>query len=210
MTIRIIPISVGASVALCAAAALAALSGAVLLGYTAQFDRVVVDWLAALRAPGADAFFRAVTVLGSSALLVPATGVTVAVFALRRRWVYAGPFGVAYFAASLTTWSLKAAIGRERPEPHAAFEGMSLVGASFPSGHATHAAAFALAVCWLLPHDSGWRRPLAAALAATVLLVGASRVYLQAHWPSDVLGGLLVAATWAGAAKWLQTAMVTR
>jgi undecaprenyl-diphosphatase len=43
------------------------------------------------------------------------------------------------------------------------------------------------------------RRWLAAALAAVILLVGISRVYLGAHWVSDVAGGYAIGALWLAA-----------
>jgi hypothetical protein len=64
---------------------------------------------------------------------------------------------------------------------------------SWPSGHAT--AAMTVALCGVLVAPRAWR-PLAAVLG-TALTVGVSYSILVLHWhfPSDVLGGLLLAAT---------------
>jgi len=69
---------------------------------------------------------------------------------------------------------------------------------SFPSGHATNAAAVYLTI-GLLVAVFMFRRPLlrAAAVASTALIataVGASRLVLGVHWPSDVLAGLALGA----------------
>ena len=64
---------------------------------------------------------------------------------------------------------------------------MHAVGYAFPSGHATFAAAGWLAVAILLA--GAWparRRALVAAALAVIAIVGASRVYLQVHWTTDV------------------------
>jgi undecaprenyl-diphosphatase len=66
---------------------------------------------------------------------------------------------------------------------------------SFPSGHTVHYTAFFgflgfLALTRVKPPALSW--PLAAVLCGLVLLVGPARVYLGAHWSSDVLGGYLL------------------
>jgi membrane-associated phospholipid phosphatase len=65
---------------------------------------------------------------------------------------------------------------------------------AFPSGHATAAASLAVALLLVVPPRL---RPLAAgAGAAFVTAVGIAVVVIQWHYPSDVLGGMLVVASW--------------
>lgn len=92
---------------------------------------------------------------------------------------------------------LKPLIGRARP--FALRPGLSLLvpppgDASFPSGHT--AAAFAAAFALKTAGSPLWRPALA--LAAVTAF---SRLYLYVHWPTDVLGGILLGAAvgWAGA-----------
>jgi membrane-associated phospholipid phosphatase len=65
---------------------------------------------------------------------------------------------------------------------------------SFPSGHVT--AATALALCMVLASPPLLRSPVALAGAAFVAVVAGSVVMLGWHYPSDVVGGVLVASTW--------------
>ena len=67
--------------------------------------------------------------------------------------------------------------------------------ASWPSGHAT--AAMSLAVASVLAAPARWRGAVAAAGAAFAVAVSYSFLTLGWHYPSDVLGGFLLAGTWA-------------
>lgn len=70
--------------------------------------------------------------------------------------------------------------------------------AAFPSGHAIASVSVLLTVAILLHRERGWRWPMRAAVA--LLLVSLySRLYLGVHWPTDVVGGVLVGLMWLAA-----------
>lgn len=193
--------SPGTLVALASGASLALLALAVSRGMLATPDHGLLTHFATLRGPMLDEFFKAVTWLGSGYVLAPATILLLLSLSVRRQWKAAWRMGITYFGASLTTWMLKQAFTRERPGLHAVLEDIPRLDWSFPSGHTSHAAAFALGL-WLLLREcrARWITPVTYALLGVVLLVGASRLHLQVHWPSDVLAGMLVATLWAGLA----------
>jgi membrane-associated phospholipid phosphatase len=91
---------------------------------------------------------------------------------------------------------LKDAFHRARPTPIAGF--IDAQQYSFPSGHAMVSAAFYLYVAYLTLHlvHAHWRVLLAAGLVILVLLIGLSRLYLQAHYLSDVIAGYLAGVLW--------------
>jgi membrane-associated phospholipid phosphatase len=94
--------------------------------------------------------------------------------------------------ADLTTALLKHALAAPRLD---AVLGWAQVGEeSFPSGHAT--AVFAMAAAWALFVPARRRLPVAVVGFLLASLVAASVVVLRFHFPSDVLGGLLVASAW--------------
>ncbi len=93
------------------------------------------------------------------------------------------------------------AVGRDRP-PLADRAG-SASGPSFPSGHTTTSALVAVLLCLAVVRltTPGSRRTAWCAVAlGWAAAVGLTRVYLGVHWPSDVLGGWLLAGALALAA----------
>jgi membrane-associated phospholipid phosphatase len=109
---------------------------------------------------------------------------------LRGRPRVAIAIGVILLGANVTTHELKPLLAAPRPDNSA--DGIGA--ASWPSGHATAAMSFVL--CSVLAAPSRWR-PLVVALGAVfAVAVCYSFLALGWHYPSDVLGGFLVATTW--------------
>ncbi len=181
-----------------AASGLSLLTVAVTQGWLDRLDHALLHRFAALRGAELEGLFQAITWLGSGYVLIPAALLLMLFLATRRQWRLAALLGLTYAGAALSAWALKQAIGRERPLLHPALADFVRFDWSFPSGHATHAAALALGL-WLLARETGavgrWLPLLA---LAVVLGVALSRLYLQVHWPSDVLAGVLLATVWAG------------
>ncbi|MGH9224356.1 MAG: phosphatase PAP2 family protein [Acidimicrobiales bacterium] len=95
--------------------------------------------------------------------------------------------------------ALKALVDRPRPPLAVGF------GSSFPSGHVLAAAAFwGLVPPWIyVVTRRRWLWALSAGVAAgAVVSVGLSRVYLGAHWPSDVVAGYVAGAMFLLVAEW--------
>lgn len=128
----------------------------------------------------------------ASLLVLGAAIVALGMWFGRRREVVAALVLIA--GANLTTQLLKAVLEHAR---HKAFEhGVELPWAnSFPSGHTTAAATLAVALLFVVPAR---HRPAAAVVGALLTAgVGISTIVLDWHYPSDVLGALLVVGAWA-------------
>lgn len=101
-------------------------------------------------------------------------------------------FVIATLLARLPHRLVKEIVRRPRPSADVVNVLLPADGFGFPSGHAAGAVIFFGFLAWLV-----WlrvRRPLVRIAALTgcgtfILLIGLSRVYVGAHWPSDVLGG---------------------
>lgn len=88
----------------------------------------------------------------------------------------------------------------DRPRPPAVYQTVETLNASFPSGHALLATVFYLSVGVMLTRAFP-RAPMKAYTlgwaVVLVLLIGLTRIYLGAHWASDVLAGWGIGAFWA-------------
>ncbi len=112
-----------------------------------------------------------------------------AAFALGRRWLEAVLL-VSTISSFEVSSVLKRIVARARPTLEAQD--------SFPSGHVVVFVVFFGTLGYLAwAHLSGYLRWIVvAACALLIVLVGPSRVYLGAHWPSDVAGGYLIGGIW--------------
>jgi undecaprenyl-diphosphatase len=148
--------------------------------------------------PWVQSAIRDLTALGGTPLVVSFT------LAVAGYLVMAGKPGAAVFVlvailgAAVLSFTAKDLIVRPRPElvPHA----VTVVTSSFPSGHATGAAATYLTLGALLARFQPRRRLKIYLLTLAVIItvaVGLSRLYLGVHWPSDVLAGWTLGSGWA-------------
>jgi len=121
------------------------------------------------------------------------SAIIVLVALYRRRPRSAAAAAVILAGANVTTQVLKPALATHRFSTVLEHVGQ-VNSASWPSGHAT--ASMSLALCGILVAAPRWRPWVAAAGAVFTVAVVFSFLTLEWHYPSDVLGGFLVASTW--------------
>jgi membrane-associated phospholipid phosphatase len=147
---------------------------------------------------------KALTTLGT----VPLLALALVVLAVVRPRLRTDAFVLlaALVAAYVVGHGLKMLL--DRPRPPVSLRLASASGASYPSGHAIQAAAVYGAAAWR------WRgRWVVAVASAVVVLVAVSRVALCVHYPTDVVGGVVLGAAIVftiGAVERLRTAAPTR
>lgn len=188
-----------------AAFALLKLASEVLEGDTFALDRAILQGLRhgpADSVPIGPAWLQYVmldvTALGGVTVLTLITVFVVGYLIAVRKITTAIFVGLAVASGAVLSSSLKTFFVRARPElvPHL----VHVNSASFPSGHAMNSALVYLTLATLLARAEQGRRVRIYLLSVAVLLtlvIGSSRVYLGVHWPSDVLAGWGVGATWA-------------
>jgi undecaprenyl-diphosphatase len=161
-------------------------------------DISITRWAAAHATSTSLSVFGWLTQLGGTIGTIVIAVATVA-YAMRAR----GRWSIALFVIvvvggeSLLANIIKITVGRVRPDV-APFHVLS--GASFPSGHATAAAATWAVVALVLGRGTSPRTRviLAGAAAGIAVAVACTRVFLGAHWTSDVIGGLILGWVWFG------------
>jgi undecaprenyl-diphosphatase len=152
---------------------------------------------------------RDFTGLGGVAILTLITAVSIGYLLLMRKRYAALFVGVAVVGGILLSTLFKAVYDRPRPDLVAHLS--QVYTSSFPSGHSMMAAITYLTLGALLARlheDWSIRIFLMSTAILLTILVGASRVYLGVHWPTDVLAGWAAGAAWAMlcwlAALWFQ------
>jgi membrane-associated phospholipid phosphatase len=150
--------------------------------------------------PGLFELMRFVSVFGNNVMPYALATATAIVFLLFGRRSEAAGLIMSTAGSALINSSLKLIISRPRPTSDLVPIYRDTVTQSFPSGHVTFYVCyfgFLFFVAYaLLPLRSPARRIALAVTASFVLLVGLSRVYLGAHWPSDTLGAYLWSGVW--------------
>ncbi len=159
-------------------------------------DRSVAKWGDRNASPLSTHALNGITQLGSVYVVIGLC-VVLALVELHRthgRWIV--PFIVLVVAGEeVASTVIKEVVDRARPAFNPA---AATLGPSFPSGHTTTAAAFYAAAALLL----GRRRPrvaraaIAGGAVAIAVAVAASRVFLDVHWLTDVIGGLALGWAW--------------
>ncbi|MGI8506019.1 MAG: phosphatase PAP2 family protein [Solirubrobacteraceae bacterium] len=173
------------------------------VGIVERADRSILRGFAGLHRPRIDQITRFVANLCDPHPYVLLAAVPVVVALIRRRPRVAVAVGLIMLGANTTTQLLKPLLATPRS---GAFPGPMVGAASWPSGHAT--AVMALALCAVIAAPARLRPLVGAAMAAFSIAVCYSFLELAWHYPTDVLGGFLVATTWTllGAAglSWLE------
>lgn len=157
------------------------------------FDQPILRWAEGWHSPQADRVFLWFSAIGYQWGVVPFDIALVALLAVLRKPREAAFAGIALAGSGLLNMAAKNYFGRARPSlwesisPETSF--------SFPSGHAMGSMTLAT-VLVLLAWPTRWRWWVLGLMLVLVPMVGASRIYLGVHYPSDILAGWAAALAW--------------
>ncbi|MBP7657853.1 MAG: bifunctional DedA family/phosphatase PAP2 family protein, partial [Pseudoxanthomonas sp.] len=160
-------------------------------GEPLAMDLWVHELMRALRNPLADRPLAALASLGDEQVLAPVSLLVLAYLCWRKRWMAAGHWLAALaFGLALTAW-LGASV--DIPKPPSVSSGFG-----FPSIAVTMSTIifgfFAVLIARELPGRTRVWPYLVSGIV--VALIGFARLYLGAHWLSDVIGGMLFGLVW--------------
>jgi len=167
-------------------------------GHAAAADRAILHWMSDRRTPTINGLMVGVTTFGSRTFLTALIVVTLATLLVRRERREAIHLIVASLGTGALVWVTKGIVERARPTEVAHVVDVS--GFSYPSGHSAATATLYLTMALIASshlRTRAARAALVAGVAVLVALVGLSRIYLGVHYPSDVLGGMSLGASWA-------------
>lgn len=180
------------------------LSGVVLFSWLArrtQFfpgDRSITIQLQKRRHPWLRAIFHGISEIGFLKIATPITATTAAIFwALRFR--VEALFILLTSSTALLNMLVKSLIKRPRPTKELVTVARVINEPSFPSGHVMYYTNFYGMLIYLLITNwrSGRLRNILIGICVTLIaFIGPSRIYLGAHWPSDVLAGYMYGGLW--------------
>lgn len=153
-----------------------------------RFDAAVDRVIEAHRSDAATLFAKALNLVGSGIVTVPLRIVVAIYLLIRRRRRALATWIVTWITAEVALTAAKAWFMRTRPPGPLVLT----TGFSFPSGHAVATASIAVALVLVTMSAGPRRRKWEFVAVGAAFVMALSRVYLDAHWFSDVVAGVLL------------------
>jgi undecaprenyl-diphosphatase len=173
---------------------------------TTAFDNSVRAWVISHQNPIIYKVAYVITWIGSPAVMVLLAVAAGVWFYGRKGRSKAGVVIAAPAVGGLLSGVIKVLFGRVRPAGSAILNEKSF---SFPSGHAATSAAVVVTLCYVMAREGMISWTTAVVVGGGIpLIVGLTRIYLDVHWTTDVIGGwavgLFVAALSAALYEYLR------
>lgn len=164
-----------------------------------RFDHSTVAWISLHRSFFLNDFSVSLSYIGGLPFTLLLCSVGCVYFYWKKKIANILFIGVGISGSVALGWSLKYLV--DRPRPDMMYQMVKTYGASFPSAHSLYAAVLASLV-WGIVYQKAQAKVIAAVAILWCLVMGFSRVYLGAHFPTDVIAGWSIGLIWI-ALLWL-------
>ena len=160
-----------------------------------SFDTNILSYFHQIQSKILDKFFETITWFGSLWVILPLYTI-VMFFVAKSGFKNILSLNIMFFGAIATTYSIKYLMDRKRPEIFETIGDLPF-DPSFPSAHTTQIAIFTLILGFLLIEFDFTNKLLYLVFLFMIFsFVLISRMYLQVHFFSDIVGGVLIAMIW--------------
>lgn len=160
-------------------------------------DLRIINLISQLRTPPVNQFMLFITYLAKGEIITVAVLFSLIILFLLRKWSYFRSLLIFVLGGELFVWIIKNIV--ERPRPPLSEALITETSYSFPSGHSFVAIAFYGLIAFFLfdTFKKKYLKLLTLILGfILIILIGISRIYLGAHWPSDVLASYASGLAW--------------
>ena len=153
-----------------------------------DLDATIAAWFVDIRVGALTGLFKVLNVLGGGLITIPLRAAVSIWLLIRRRFVALSAFVLTWAASEAALTTLKIFFHRGRPAGRL----VDTSGFAFPSGHAVAGSALVVALVLVFFPPGERRRKWELLAVAFAFVMALSRVYLAAHWFSDVVTGVLL------------------
>ncbi|MGM8211314.1 phosphatase PAP2 family protein [Virgibacillus sp. W0430] len=167
-------------------------------------DETISYWMTYKSTPFVTKMMHYISLIGSSEVILVFTIVVGMIFLWRRNWRHFSFFLTLSVGGVVLNFLLKMVISRERPGEAARYIEVfnmpfEIQSYSFPSGHTMRASILFLFLIYLSIvsiKNSTFKIGACVLLITLLLVVAVSRVYLDAHFATDVIGAIIISIAW--------------
>lgn len=168
-------------------------------------DRIMLDWVSSSEEGMLHSMMTLISSIGSSEVILALTLAIAALYLYKRYWHHLVLFLTVSVGGVAVNLLLKLLFQRERPGEARVIEvfdiSLNIPSYSFPSGHTMRSTILICFFIYLLVtyvQKSAVQTSLIAVSVVLMLAIAFSRVVLDAHFVSDVLGALSISIVWFG------------
>lgn len=161
-----------------------------------SFDKKIMHFLSIHSSATTIEVMRGFTFLGSFYFLLPAYGILIGHFLIRKKNAYAINIFIMAASSTIMLFALKQLFHRQRPLLPLIKD---ISGYSFPSGHALSAFIFCSIVCYIIWKESLhsiWKWIFILLLQIVSVTIGISRMVLNVHYATDVIASFCLGIAW--------------